>query len=228
MLHSIHRCFRWCLWSPNVPETWWPIIVCHLPCAHLHGNSTQMEHPQTGSLWGILCHNQVEFLPTRFRYHHVQWPQALAEVPYWENINNKVNHWSLELATCNKTFKWISDAGNTALDCLSRLVEIPKHNAPAASILINAVTESPADGPITHTQSKTKASVEAMPSDASKVNALPPFTGDHKDTLLQMKWTDPFCKHLTMNLTHSPTLIVYLTSMPWMPLRNFGTSHHKS
>ena len=40
-----------------------------------------------------------------------------------KNANNKVNKWSLELATYNITFKWISGAKNKAADCLSRLVK---------------------------------------------------------------------------------------------------------
>ena len=73
-----------------------------------------------------------------------------------KNTNNKVNCWSLELATYNITFKWISGAHNKAADCLSRLVEVPEHNAPAISILINTVTVLTVDRSTTHTQSKTK------------------------------------------------------------------------
>ena len=36
-----------------------------------------------------------------------------------KNANNKVNIWSLELATYNITFEWISGAQNKAADCLS-------------------------------------------------------------------------------------------------------------
>ena len=35
-----------------------------------------------------------------------------------KNTNNKVNRWSLELATYNITFEWISGAKNKAADCL--------------------------------------------------------------------------------------------------------------
>ena len=35
-----------------------------------------------------------------------------------KNANNKVNRWSLELATYNITFEWISSAHNKAADCL--------------------------------------------------------------------------------------------------------------
>ena len=40
-----------------------------------------------------------------------------------KNANNKVNRWSLELATYNIAFEWISGAKNKAADCLSQLVE---------------------------------------------------------------------------------------------------------
>ena len=35
-----------------------------------------------------------------------------------KNANNKVNQWSLELATYNITFEWISGAHNKAADYL--------------------------------------------------------------------------------------------------------------
>ena len=114
-----------------------------------------------------------------------------------KNANNKVNCWSLELTTYNTTFEWISGTYNKAVDCLSRLVEVSENNAAATSILINAVTASPADRPATCTWSKTKVSVEASPSDTTKVNAQPPLTGDCKDVVLQMQWTDLFCKHVS-------------------------------
>ena len=57
-----------------------------------------------------------------------------------KNADNKVNCCSLELDTYNITFKCISSVHNKAVDCLSRLVEVPEDNVPAASILINAVT----------------------------------------------------------------------------------------
>ena len=86
--------------------------------------------------------------------------------------------------------------GNKAADCLSWLIEIPVNDAAAASILINSVTASPPDRPTTCTCSKTKASMEAIPPDTTKVKAPPLFTGDHKDALLQMQRTDPFWKHI--------------------------------
>ena len=44
-----------------------------------------------------------------------------------KSTNNKVNRLSLELATYNISFEWISRARNKAVDCLSRLVTPTKH-----------------------------------------------------------------------------------------------------
>ena len=45
--------------------------------------------------------------------------KPLARFLNGKNANNKVNRWSLELATYNITFEWISGAKNKAADCLS-------------------------------------------------------------------------------------------------------------
>ena len=58
-----------------------------------------------------------------------------------KNTNNKVNRWSLELATYNIAFEWISGAKNKAADCLSRLVS-------PTGMLINMFTASLNDGPV--------------------------------------------------------------------------------
>ena len=44
--------------------------------------------------------------------------KPLQQFPNGKNANNKVNHWSLELATYNITFEWISGACNEAADYL--------------------------------------------------------------------------------------------------------------
>ena len=41
-----------------------------------------------------------------------------------KNANNKINRWSLELATYNIKFEWISGTCNRAADCLSQLVDV--------------------------------------------------------------------------------------------------------
>ena len=65
-----------------------------------------------------------------------------------KNANNKVNRWSLELATYNITFEWISGAKNKAADCLSRLVK-------PTSTSVNMLTVSSTDRPAFHTGSCT-------------------------------------------------------------------------
>ena len=66
-----------------------------------------------------------------------------------KNNNNKVNRWSLELATCNISFEWISGARNKGADGLSRLVT-------PTSTSINMLTASSNDGPAFHTRSHTQ------------------------------------------------------------------------
>ena len=119
-----------------------------------------------------------------------------------KNTNNKVNRWSLELATYNITFEWISGAKNKAADCLSRLVS-------PTGTSINMLTASLNDGPAFHTRSHTQstsASTSALPTDPTphiSQDATPtpkPLTADHLDSLLQMQRTDPFCKHISKRL----------------------------
>ena len=66
-----------------------------------------------------------------------------------KNTNNKVSRWSLELATYNISFEWISGARNKAADCLSRLVT-------PTSTTINMLTVFSNDGPAFHTRSHTR------------------------------------------------------------------------
>ena len=77
------------------------------------------------------------------------------------------------------------------------MVEVSRNDATAASIFINSVTESLADGATAHTSTKMKASIEATRPDTTKANAPPFLTRDCKDTLLQMQRTDPFCRHIS-------------------------------
>ena len=76
--------------------------------------------------------------------------------------NNKVNRWSMEFATYNITFEWISGARNKAVDCLSRLVT-------PTTTSINMLTASFVDRPAFHTRSHTQNtsdSTSALPTDA--------------------------------------------------------------
>ena len=67
-----------------------------------------------------------------------------------KNTNNKVNRWSLELATYNITFEWTSGAKNKAADCLSRLVS-------PTGTSINMLTASLNDRPAFHTRSHSQS-----------------------------------------------------------------------
>ena len=117
-------------------------------------------------------------------------------------MNNKVNRWSLELATYNITFEWISGAKNKAADCLSRLVS-PTGNS------INMLTASVNDGPAFHTRSHTQSTSDStstplgMPQPHISQDNIPTpksLTDDCRDALLQMQCTDPFCKCISKRL----------------------------
>ena len=103
--------------------------------------------------------------------------KPLQEFLYGKNANKKVNRWSLELATYNIRFEWISGACNKEADCLSQLVDIK--DTPATSIAsINMLVTTTPDGPATCFCSKTHNPTDmTSPTDASitdKVNAPPP------------------------------------------------------
>ena len=68
-----------------------------------------------------------------------------------KNANNKVNRWSLELATYNITFEWILGAKNKAADCLSQLVK-PASIPTSVSMLTASHTDRPAFNTRSHTQ----------------------------------------------------------------------------
>ena len=72
--------------------------------------------------------------------------KPLAWFLYGKNANNKVSRWSLDYATYNISFEWISGARNKAVDCFSRLVK------PLATS-VNMLTASSTDGPAFYTRS---------------------------------------------------------------------------
>ena len=88
----------------------------------------EMEYTKTRSIRHLLCHQEMELLPTRSRHHSIvrNDHKPLAWFLNGKNENTKINRWGLELASYNITFEWISGAKNKAADCLSRLVELPK------------------------------------------------------------------------------------------------------
>ena len=109
---------------------------------------------------------------------------------------------SLELATYNISFEWISTAWNKAADCLSRLVT-------PTSTSINMLTASFSDGPAFHTRSHIQSTSDSHFSSSHRccthisqdpTTTPKPITADHLDTLLQMQRTDPFCKCISRRL----------------------------
>ena len=120
-----------------------------------------------------------------------------------KNANNNVNRWSLELATYNISFKWISGAKNKAADCLSRLVK-------PITTSVNMLTASSTDGAAFHTRSHTQNTLSSTtstphPDTAPQISQEPttapkPLTVDCLEALLQMQKTDPFCKCISKRL----------------------------
>ena len=123
-----------------------------------------------------------------------------------KNANNKVNRWSLELATYNITFEWISGAKNKATNCLSWLVELPT-TTPAT---VNMLTITHANRPASNTRSCTKKDSpdttstphpDISPSISPDATQTPkPLTVDRLEALLQMQRTDPFCRCISIHL----------------------------
>ena len=112
MMLSIHGQLRWCLWSSTIIGTPWSGANRHISLTYINGHSMKMDHSQTRSLWGILCHNQMELLSPGIIMHNDCKP--LQKFLNGKNANNKVNQWSLKLATYN-TIKWISGAWNESV-----------------------------------------------------------------------------------------------------------------
>ena len=120
-----------------------------------------------------------------------------------KNANNKVNRWSLELATYNINFEWISGAKNNAADCLLRLVK-------PISTSVNMLTASSTDRPAFHTRGHTQHTSssatstphpDTTPQISQEPNTAPKALSAYSlDTLLQIQRTDPFCKCISKRL----------------------------
>ena len=119
-----------------------------------------------------------------------------------KNTNNKVNRWSVEPATYNISFEWISGARNKAADCLSKLVT-------PTSTTFNMLTVSSNDGPAFHTRSHTQNTPDTTSTPhmdttpqifQEPTTTQKPFTAEHLDAFLQMQRTDPFFKHISKGL----------------------------
>ena len=123
-----------------------------------------------------------------------------------KNANNKVNRWSLELATYNITFEWILGAKNKAADCFSWLVE----PTTSPTTTVNMLTATYTDGPAFNTRSCTqKTSPDSTstpypnvsPQISQETTPTPkPLTADRLEELLQMQGTNLFCKHISKQL----------------------------
>ena len=131
--------------------------------------------------------------------------KPLARFLNGKNTNNKVNRWSLELATYNITFEWISGAKNKVADCLSRLVSPMR-------MPINMLTASVTDGPAFHTRSCTQNAPDTTPMNPVTPQphlspdsnpTLKSIMQDHQDALLQMQHMDPFCKCISKHLLNA-------------------------
>ena len=119
------------------------------------------------------------------------------------NTNNKVNRWSLELATYNINF-------GVDIRCLQQGSWLPFNigrcppTMPTA--LINMLVTSTPDGPATHTCSKIHNNANTTPVDPTTAstndmaNVPSPLTEDRKVTLRLMQRTDPFCKCIFIRL----------------------------
>ena len=138
--------------------------------------------------------------------------KPLAKFLIGKNANNKVNRWSLELATYNITFKWISRAKNKAADCLSQLVE-QLTTIPAT---VNMLTVTHTDRPASNTRSCTRKDSpgttsmphpDVSPSISPDATQTPkPLTVERLEALLQMQRTDPFCRHISKHLFNGKAL----------------------
>ena len=141
-----------------------------------------------------------------------------------KNANNTLNRWSLELATYDTNFEWISGVCNKAADYLSQLVDVKDTPAmPTASI--NMLVTSTPDGPATFTHSKKCNTSNTTPGDPTTattndlVNACPPLTEDRKDTFRLMQRTDPFWKHISKKslsgkaLSHKVDTFTHINSL---------------
>ena len=112
-----------------------------------------------------------------------------------KNANNKVNRWSLELATYSITFKWISGAKNKAADCLSRLI-------PTTGTSINMLTASTPEGPAFHTRSRTQNVSDSTPT--PQLMPQPHISQDNDPTPKSI--TRGLQRGLTSDATHRPFL----------------------
>ena len=145
---------------------------------------------EQGAFGILLCHHQMETTTYKALTSLLGMSiKPLAHFLNGKNTNNKVNRWSLELATYNISFEWISGARNKAADCLSRLVT-------PMSTTTNMLTVSSNDGPAFHTRSHTQNTsdttstphMDTTPQISQEPTTTPkPLTAECLDALLQMQ-----------------------------------------
>ena len=191
------------MWSTALTEAWWNGVSHSISVTHLHRNPMKVEYNWTW-VYGVYC------AIIKWNYY-LQGPDIIVKNDHnplaWflngKNANNKVNRWSLELATYSISFEWISGAKNKAADCLSRLVK-------PITTSVNMLTASPTDRPAFHTRSCTQNTSSSTtstphPDTAPQISQKPatdpkPVTADCLEALLQMQKTDPFCKCISKRL----------------------------
>ena len=138
--------------------------------------------------------------------------KCLAKFLNGKNASNKVNRWSLGLATYNITFGWILGAKNKAADCFSWLVE----QLPTTPATVNMLTVTHTNGPASNTRSRMKKdspgttftpNLDVTCTISSDTNQTPKsLTADRLEALLQMQSTDPFCKCISKCLFNRKAL----------------------
>ena len=159
----------------------------------------------------------MKLLPTGHWHHCKNDHKPLAKFLNGKNTNIKVNRWSLELATYNITFEWISGAKNKAANCLSWLVELPM-TTPAT---VNMLTVTYRDRSASNTRRHTKRTLLLLP---------PPHTQMFHLTFLWMQlkhpnplqWTNwkHYCKYRgwthSVNVFLNVYLMIKCCNMKWI------------
>ena len=88
-LHCVHRCLRRCLWSSTLTDTQQKRIPSSFLITYIHRHPEEMEYTRTRSLWYLLCHQEMELLPTRSRHHSKKRPQTFSMIPKWKERKYK-------------------------------------------------------------------------------------------------------------------------------------------
>ena len=151
-----------------------------------------------------------------------------------KNTNNKVNRWSLELATYNISLEWISGARNKAVDCLLRLVTPTTTSVNMLTVpplmdqlsIPEVIPKTPFLGPpqlymqIQHLRCLRNP---LLPQNCSQRIAWKPYYKCRRLTHSVNTFPDySMTKHLTMNLTLLLTSKDSYTNISWMLVKSFS------